>query len=79
MVTHTYTRMHTHIYMYTTHSHIDKAFGEGRRTDMGRHGIMHVLGHASLAMGIHWGTLAYIRWGIRLEYAREKRGRETKL
>ena len=23
-----------------------------------------------LAMGIHWGTLAYIRWGIRLECVR---------
>ena len=27
----------------------------------------------SLAIGIHRGTLAYIRWGIRLECAREER------
>ena len=31
----------------------------------------------SLAMGIHWGALAYIRWSIRLECARRGGGRQT--
>ena len=35
---------------------------------MGRHGIMCI--RPSLEIGIHWGTLAYIRWGIQLECAR---------
>ena len=30
----------------------------------------------SLAISIHWGTLAYVRWGIRLECAREERSGE---
>ena len=48
---------------------------------MGRHGIM---SRPSLAIGIHRGTLAYIRWDIRLECARGGgrgeggRGRERK-
>ena len=39
------THIHTHAHAYAhtyihTHLHIDKAFGE-RRSDMGKHGIMH--------------------------------------
>ena len=66
-VTRICTRMHTHI--HTTHPHIDKAFGEGRSLWEG----MVLCIRPSLAKGIHRGTLAYIRWGIRLECARAER------
>ena len=54
---------------YSLH-HIDKAFLEmGVRIWEG----MVLCIRPSLAIGIHRGTLAYIRWGIRLERARGER------